>query len=138
MRPFIPALLLSLAALPALADDAQATLDDIKASFGAVPTFVGAIATPALPGIWAQEKALFLSDTALDAKTKSLISLAVSAQIPCSYCIASDTADARRAGATEAQIAEAVAIAGLTRNMSTILNGMQVDFATYRAEMVGN
>lgn len=138
MRAPFPALILSLAALPAAAQDAQATLDDIKSSLGGVPTFVSAIATPALPGLWAQEKALVLSDTALDAKTKALISLAVSAQIPCSYCIASDTADALRAGATRDQIAEAVAVAGLTRNISTILNGMQVDFAQYKAEMVGN
>ena len=124
---------------PAFADTApDQTRADIQATLGGVPTFVSAIAQPAVPGIWAEEKALILGDTALDAKTKSLISLAVAAQIPCSYCIWSDTEDAKKAGATQAEIAEAVAVAGFTRNMSTIFNGMQVDFATFKAEMGGN
>ena len=124
----------------ALADDttADAARADIKATMGGVPTFVGAIADPALPGVWAEEKQLMLAQTALDAKTKSLISLAVAAQIPCTYCIYSDTLDARRAGASDKEIAEAVAVAGMTRNMSTIFNGMQVDFATFKAEMGSN
>lgn len=118
------------------ADQARA---DIQATLGGTPTFVSAIADAALPGIWAEFKGLTLSpDTALDAKTKALISLAVAAQIPCSYCIASDTADAKRAGASPQEIAETVAISGMTRNMSTIRNGMQVDFATFTSEMVGN
>lgn len=118
---------------------ADQTRADIMATLGGVPTFIGAIADPALPGIWAQYKGLEMStNTELDAKTKALISLAVAAQIPCSYCIYSDTLDARRAGATNGEIAEAVAMAGLTRNISTIFNGMQVDFATFKAEMGRN
>jgi len=118
---------------------AAAAKDDIAATLGGVPTFVNAIADAALPGLWQQAKDLELSgDTALDRKTKALISLAVAAQIPCTYCIWSDTQAARSAGATDQEIAEAVAMAGLTRNMSTIFNGMQVDFDTFRAEMAAN
>ena len=76
-------------------------------------------------------------ETALDAKTKALISLAVAAQIPCQYCIWSDTRDAMAAGATEDEVHEAVAIAGLTRNWSTVLNGYQIDFSTYKKELGG-
>jgi AhpD family alkylhydroperoxidase len=118
--------------------DVQATRDDIQATLGAVPTFVGSIADAAVTGLWREAKDLQLSDkTALDPKTKALIALAVAAQIPCSYCIVSDTADAHRAGAKDQEIAEAVAIAGLTRNVSTVLNGMQVDFDTFKQEMGG-
>jgi AhpD family alkylhydroperoxidase len=60
-------------------------------------------------------------------KEKSLIGLAVSAQIPCSYCIEADTAFAKLAGASDREIQEAVAMAALTRHWSTILNGHQVD-----------
>ena len=126
----------------AWADDKSSTdaaRAEIKAAFGGVPTFVDAIADPALPGIWSEERNLILSkDTALDSKTKALILLAISAQVPCMYCIYSDTLDAKRAGAPDKVIAEAVAVSGMARNLSTILNGMQVDFATYKAEMVGN
>jgi len=137
------ALILStlIAPLPALADDAEvkATMDDIQATMGGVPTFVGTVSKAALPGLWKQLKDLELSeDTALDPKTKSLISLAVASQIPCTYCIWADTNSARAAGATDEEIAEAVAMAGLTRNWSTIFNGMQVDFETFKQELGGN
>ena len=139
-RLTLTVLALTLTGAAAVADTAaDQTRADVKATFGAVPSFVSAIADPALPGIWAEEKALILSnDTALDAKTKALISLAVAAQIPCTYCVYSDTVDAKRAGAKDTEIAEAVAVAGMTRNMSTIFNGMQVDFAQFKAEMGGN
>ena len=125
----------------ALAEDVltpEGAKADIKATMGAVPTFIGAIADSALPGLWQQEKMLEMSDkTALSPKEKALISLAVASQIPCTYCIWSDTNSARQFGATDQEIAEAVAMAGLTRNMSTILNGMQVDFDTFKKELGG-
>ena len=45
---------------------------------------------------------------------------------------------ARQAGATDQEIAEAVAIAAQTRAMSTIFYGTQVDIDRFRAEMGGN
>lgn len=130
-----------LAPLPALADPAQvqAAKDDIEATFGSVPSFIDSVSETALPGLWKQLKELELSeDTALDPKTKALISLAVASQIPCTYCIWADTNSARAAGATDQEIAEAVAMAGLTRNWSTIFNGMQVDFETFKKELGGS
>ena len=79
----------------------------------------------------------FSDDTALSPKVKSLISLAVSAQIPCHYCVWSDTKAAREAGASDEEIAEAVAMSALTRHWSTFLNGMAVDFDQYKAEFGG-
>jgi AhpD family alkylhydroperoxidase len=100
---------LTLVAAPSHADEYDATIKDIE-----------------------------LSDkTALPPKVKSLISLAVAAQIPCNYCIWSDTQDAKRAGATDEEIQEAVSMAALTRHWSTIFNGMQVDFETFKKEMGG-
>jgi len=45
---------------------------------------------------------------------------------------------ARELGATDAEIAEAVAHAGLTRHWSAILNGMQIDFESFKAEFGGD
>ncbi|RUW95844.1 carboxymuconolactone decarboxylase family protein [Mesorhizobium sp. M2A.F.Ca.ET.037.01.1.1] len=105
---------------------------------GGVPSFVKQFPKAGLPGAWAEVKAIELSDkTALTPKEKSLISLAVAAQIPCSYCIWSDTENARHAGATDQEIQEAVAMAALTRHWSTIFNGMQVDFDQFKKEMGG-
>ncbi|MEZ2332875.1 carboxymuconolactone decarboxylase family protein [Mesorhizobium sp. RCC_202] len=122
----------------AKADDYDAALKDIQATMGGVPSFVKQFPKSGLPGAWAEVKAIELSDkTALPPKVKSLISLAVAAQIPCSYCIWSDTENAKRAGATDEEIQEAVAMAALTRHWSTVFNGMQVDFDTFKKEMGG-
>lgn len=129
---------LGLAGVPAIApaQSAEDTRAQIEAMLGSVPSFVGSVADSALPGLWSQTVTLeFSEETALDPKTKALISLAVAAQIPCSYCVWVDTNTARQHGATDQEIAEAVALAGLTRNWSTIFNGMQVDFETFKKEL---
>ncbi|MCC6983113.1 MAG: carboxymuconolactone decarboxylase family protein [Bauldia sp.] len=117
---------------------AAAAYEDIRATAGFVPSFVYAFPESAIAGAWAELKALeFSDDTALDARTKALISLAVSAQIPCQYCIWLDTNSARAAGASDQEIREAVAISALTRHWSTVFNGMQVDFETFKREFGG-
>jgi AhpD family alkylhydroperoxidase len=71
-----------------------------------------------------QDEFLAVMNTgALDGKTKQLIGLAVAAQIPCAYCVYALTKGAKAAGATDAQIKEAIATAALVRFNSTMLNG---------------
>ena len=72
--------------------------------------------------------------SALDGKTKELIGLAVSAQIPCHYCVYFHTAAARLNGATDQEIREAVGMAAISRHWSTVLNGMQVDTVAFKNE----
>ncbi|RWM08377.1 carboxymuconolactone decarboxylase family protein [Mesorhizobium sp.] len=132
------ALAAMLTSAPAQADDYDAAIKDIQSTMGSVPGFVKQLPKAGLPGAWAEVKAIELSDkTALPPKVKALISLAVAAQIPCSYCIWSDTENAKRAGATGEEIQEAVAMAALTRHWSTIFNGMQVDLAQFKKDMGG-
>ncbi len=129
------------ASSPAFTGQAEvdATYKDVKQTLGKVPSFLHQVSKAALPGAWAEVKALqFSNDTALPPKVKALISLAVSAQIPCRYCIWEDTENAKRAGATKDEIEEAVAIAALSRHWSTIFNGMQVDFETFKKELGGD
>jgi len=126
------------APLPVAAQDAAETRAEIEAMMGGVPTFIDQLPDSALPGLWLLTKQLeFSEDTALSPKVKALISLAVAAQIPCTYCVWIDTNTARQLGATDEEIAEAVAMAGLTRNWSTVFNGLQVDFETFKEEMGG-
>lgn len=129
----------ALAADARVPQDAAATYKDIEATIGGVPSFAKMLPEAALPGAWAELKAIELSpDTALSPKEKSLISLAVAAQIPCQYCVWADSRDAKAAGATDQEIAEAVTMAALTRHWSTIFNGLQVDFDTFKKEMGGD
>lgn len=122
-------------ALPAAAQNttAAATYKDIEATLGSVPALWKAIPEDVVATIWAENKALGASTT-LSTKEKELIGLGVSAQIPCAYCIYAHTAAAKAAGATDAEIKEAVAQAAITREMSTIVNGMAIDLAEFKKE----
>jgi AhpD family alkylhydroperoxidase len=64
---------------------------------------------------------------ALDAVTKEMIYLAVSASNQCGYCIASHTAAARKAGMTGAQFAELMAVIGMANETNRLASGYQVE-----------
>lgn len=133
----------ALAAMPiAFAEDANPSADaayaEMQQMLGGVPTFVKSFPKAGIAGAWAEVRDLQFSDkTALNAKTKALIGLAVAAQIPCTYCIYEDTVSAKRAGATEEEIQEAVAVSAITRHWSTVYNGMQIDLEQFKKEMGG-
>jgi AhpD family alkylhydroperoxidase len=109
---------------------------DIEASLGLVPQFMKNYPSQGIAGAWKEMKTvLFNPNTAIPSKYKDLISLSVSAQIPCKYCIYYDTRAAKLDGATDNEINEAVAMASSSRHWSTVLNGLQTDNATFRKEM---
>jgi AhpD family alkylhydroperoxidase len=120
----------------AAAQDAARAYADIEKTLGAVPGMFTVFPEAGIAGAWDEFKSVQLNpDTALDGKTKELLGLAVASQIPCSYCIYFHTAAAKANGASEEEIKEAVAMAAIVRHWSTVLNGMQVDPATFRAEV---
>lgn len=123
-------------AAPLHADDGSAAVyKDIEATLGQVPVMFKAFPAVGIAGAWTEFKSLQLNpDTALDGKTKELLGLAVSSQIPCQYCVYFHTAAAKLNGATDEEIREAVAMASIVRHWSTVLNGLQVDPATFRQE----
>jgi AhpD family alkylhydroperoxidase len=115
---------------------AAAAKADIQKTLGFVPQFFTRFPEAVLPGAWEEMKTLQLNPhTALPGRTKELIGLGVAAQVPCRYCILAHTEFARLNGASETEIGEAVAMAGLTRHWSTFLNGTQTDEAQFRAEI---
>ncbi|HVZ36335.1 MAG TPA: carboxymuconolactone decarboxylase family protein [Polyangiaceae bacterium] len=118
------------------ASDADGALAEMRQNFGFVPGFIAAVPREALPGAWQELMQVELSPaTQLSAKDKSLIGLAVASQIPCRYCVIGDTEFAKLAGASEREIHEAVAMAALARNWSTLFNGLQIDEAAYRRDI---
>jgi AhpD family alkylhydroperoxidase len=64
---------------------------------------------------------------ALDAVTKEMIYIAISASNQCGYCIASHTAAARKAGMTEAQFVELMAVVGMANESNRLASGYQVE-----------
>ena len=115
------------------------TYKEIESAFGVVPTHMKAYPRSAIAGAWAMSKGLGSAEgNALDPKVKALINLAVAAQIPCRYCTWFETKLARDNGATEEEVAEAVAQAAYVRHWSTVLNGLQIDFETFKTEFGGD
>jgi len=109
---------------------------DIKAKLGFVPGFFTAMPDLALPSVWAEFTTLQMSPTTrLSVRTKELIGLAVASQVPCRYCIYAHTEFAALAGATKAEIGEAVAMAALTRHWSTFMNGLMLDEQAFRSSI---
>ena len=133
MRSFV--LLCALASV-AHADPKTDTIREVEQMVGFVPGFVKAMPAALLPSWWQASKDLEMNpQTALDGKTKELIGLAVAAQIPCDYCIIFHTEAARAAGATDEQIREAVGMSAVTRESSTLFNGLQIDKAQFRKDI---
>ena len=126
-------------ATPAAAQDVaaspEAALAEIEATFGKVPAFLDLYPRAALPGAWQVMAALGSEATELEPKVKELVSLAVAAQIPCAYCVWAHSEAARAAGASEGEIAEAVALAAQVRHWSTVAHGMQIDLDRFKDDM---
>jgi AhpD family alkylhydroperoxidase len=81
---------------------------------------------PTLRRTWESIKQI-MAPGALDAQTKEMIYLAVSATNQCGYCIASHTAAARKAGMTDAQFAELMAVTGMANETNRLVSGYQVE-----------
>ena len=124
------------AAAPVVVTDGASALTEVTRLLGFAPEFIQRFPDAARAGAWKQMRDVQMNpSTALSGRSKELIGLAVASQIPCRYCIIAHTEFAKLNGATDAEITEAIAMASLTRSMSTILNGLQVDEAQYRRDV---
>src|SRR5271167_2996772 len=110
--------------------EVRAVYDDIMATRKTdwINNFWKAIANdlPTLRRTWASIKAI-MGPGSLDALTKEMIYVAVSATNQCGYCIASHTAAARKAGMTDAQFAELMAVVGMANETNRLASGYQVE-----------
>ena len=80
----------------------------------------------ALRRTWQSVKEV-MAGGALDALTKELVYLAVSATNQCGYCIASHTAAARKAGMSDSMFAELMAVVGMANETNRLASGYQVE-----------
>jgi AhpD family alkylhydroperoxidase len=110
--------------------EVRAVYDEIMAvkSIGFVPNFWKTLAThpPLLARVWRG-----LDETmrpgALDALTKEMVALAVSATNGCTYCIRSHTAAARKLGMDDAMLGELMAVVGTFNQTNRLADGYQVE-----------
>ena len=121
---------LGLVEYEAASAEVRAVYEDIMATRGTdwINNFWKALANdPAtLRRTWESVKQI-MGPGALDAVTKEMIYLAVSATNQCGYCIASHTAAARKAGMTNAMFMEVMAVTGMANETNRLASGYQVE-----------
>jgi AhpD family alkylhydroperoxidase len=124
------------ASRPVTVVDGATALADISQTLGFVPEFLKRFPDVARAGAWRQMRDVQMNPhTAIAPKYKELIGLAVASQVPCRFCVVAHTEFAKLGGASEAEIAEAIAMASLTRDLSTVLNGLMVDEPQFRRDV---
>jgi AhpD family alkylhydroperoxidase len=107
---------------------------DVKETLGQVPQWLREMPEPGLNGFWGLMKDFYLGETRIPNKYKELIGLAVSGATRCKYCALFHTEAAKLFGATDAEIAEASLMGGVTMCASTFLNARQTDYQKFEKE----
>lgn len=124
-----------MALLPLLKDEeacprARAVFEDIRATRGTdyINNIWRALANdPAqLESTWREVKRVMAAG-ALDALTKELVYIAVSAANNCSYCLHTHTASARAKGMSEAMFSELMQVVYLASLTNRVAVGLQVE-----------
>ena len=109
--------------------EVRAVFDDIMESRGIdfVPNFWKTIAhhPPTLKAVWSHLKRA-MAPGVLDALTKEMLAIAVSATNGCEYCINSHIAGARKLGMSDAQFGELMAVVGMFNQTNKLVEGYQV------------
>ena len=124
------------AAPVAVVDGNSALKEATQLMGGYAPDFLREFPSEARAGAWKMLRDVQLSPaTALSGKQKELVGLAVASQIPCRFCIIAHTEFAKLNGASDGEIKEAVGMASLTRELSTMLNGLQIDEGQFRRDV---
>jgi AhpD family alkylhydroperoxidase len=107
----------------------------MKEMFGEVITFVDEIPDEFIDAEWDLMKRVQFGETLIPNKYKERIGLGVSAATKCRYCALLHTEAARLFGATDEEIEEAVHYTKLVVGWSTYINGMQVDYQEFKAQV---
>lgn len=113
----------------------QETLTDIEETIGSVPGFMETVPEDAMIHEWPVFKQYVLGESDIPPKYRELIELAVAATLKCPYCEEFHRSAAQLHGATEAELAEAGLLAGLTARWSAMLHAQHYDYETFEDEV---
>ncbi len=115
--------------------DRESIYLDIKEMFGIVPSFFKLVPDSTLELEWKLMKKVQFEEGPIPNKYRELIGIAISGISRCRYCALFHTEIAKLNGATDAEIEDAVHYAKSSAGWSTYLNGLQVDYETFKKEM---
>jgi len=108
---------------------------EIREMLGLVPSFFKEIPEDILDYEWTLFKRFELEETAIPNKYKELMGIALHSETKCHYCVLFHTEAAKLFGATDEEIQEAAHYAKYSLGWSAYVNGMQVDFDQFKAEL---
>jgi AhpD family alkylhydroperoxidase len=120
-------------ATTSVGEDVEATRKDIEETLGFVPGF-WELNDEDLVNEWPNFKRYGFEETAIPAKYRELIGLAIAANIKCPYCQHFHKEAAKMHGATEEELRETAFLSSWTARYSAIVHGMDYDYDTFEEE----
>ena len=114
----------------------QQIYKEIEGMMGIVPSFFKVVPDSSLELEWQLMKRVQMEAGPIPNKYRELIGLAVAAATRCRYCTFFHSEMAKLNGASEAEIGDAVHFAKSTMGWSTYLNGLQIDYDQFKAELL--
>ena len=115
--------------------DREKIYKEIESMFGLVPSMFKSVPDSSLELEWKLFKRVQLEEGPIPNKYRELIGVAISAISKCRYCAVYHTELAKLNGASDAEIEDAVHYAKSSAGWSTYINGLQVDFETFKDEV---
>ncbi len=107
----------------------------MKDTRGRVPTMFKTVPDNTLELEWGLFKKTQVEETAIPAKYRELIGLAISGVTKCRYCALFHTEVAKLFGATDAEIEDALHFAKSSVGWSAYINGLQLDYEQFKSEV---
>lgn len=114
----------------------EKTVSEIESTIGFVPKFFNDIPKSNLPGAWESFKALNESDTEEGIKSKTLVSKALSTQIPATYDIFLQTAVNKANGASDEEVHKIVDFTANCTHWKNILTGIKGSYETVHQKVL--
>jgi AhpD family alkylhydroperoxidase len=108
---------------------------EIEEMFGLVPSMFKSVPDSSLELEWQLFKTVQFEEGPIPNKYRELIGVALSAISKCRYCSFYHTELAKLNGATDAEIEDAVHYAKSSAGWSTYINGLQIDYETFKDEV---
>ena len=109
---------------------------EIEQIFGLVPSMFKAVPDSSLELEWKLFKRVSMDEGPIPNKYRELIGVAISGITKCKYCAFYHTELAKLYGATESEIEDALHFAKSSAGWSTYINGLQLDYDTFKAEIL--
>ncbi|HZQ99377.1 MAG TPA: carboxymuconolactone decarboxylase family protein [Chloroflexota bacterium] len=114
----------------------EAVYREIEEMFGLVPSMFKVVPDSSLDLEWQLFKRVQFDEGPIPNKYRELIGVAIAAATKCRYCSVYHTEVARLNGATDAEIEDAVHYAKSSAGWSTYINGLQLDYDQFKAEVL--